>query len=870
MRISLTIQHMAWKLLAVVSTAVLVTLPAHSDSVIYGSSSADKTLVQINLTAMSASTADVLSVATRAIDVDTVDNKVYFFEWGVDSDEIGYWDQPIGLETQVRQFPASPQKLITSMALSPAGDIYVVDDQQDIFRIEKDDGSAQLIANFSGTLATAQDIAFSPTATLYMVAEDDIYTINVSTIVASPLFSNVIVSDPNVELSGVSYCDGMLYISDTNTNTGSSSLYSVDPVDGTTTYLMDLGVQIDDLSACIDLDLDPNNAPEAYDDNYSVNEDMLLSVPVAGVLANDNDLDGDALTAQLVTDAAMGDLTLNDDGSFTYQPDQDFSGVDSFTYQVNDGRDLSVIATVSLTVDAVNDAPVAQSQSVNVFENSSVAITLSGSDIEQSPLSYAVIDAPLSGDLIGVAPNLTYLPDTDFVGNDSFTFTVNDGELESSAVTVSIVVTEFNNAPDASADNYATVEDNLLVVDAATGVLFNDSDLDGDSLTAVLVTQPSHGVLTLNVDGSFSYQPESNYAGVDSFSYTANDAALASAETIVSINVVADNDAPLGTVDSYELAINGALDIAAPGVLANDSDIENDVLTAELLSDAAGDLVLNQDGSFTYTPLVDFVGNDSFSYRSFDGNDYSAETTVTLTIDAGEDVIIYGSNRLGDMIEINITANSYQYVAPLALGTQAMEQDFSTEDALVYYFELGFDADQFMSWNPQTGENFEIVQYGTSPGKYGKRMAIAPDGVMYVMDSDDALYILDKSNGDASFLGVVDDIQKGDLGGTGDFAFAPDGTLYLMTYQHLYILDLATLETTEIASDMFADEAIEGIEMVWTGVAYCDGMIYASHAEVETEISALYAVNPTTGATTRLYEFDTYLNDLSSCSAITE
>src|SRR5213075_1113262 len=119
----------------------------------------------------------------------------------------------------------------------------------------------------------------------------------------------------------------------------------------------------------------------------------------------------------------------------------------------------------------------------------------------------------------------TYFPATNYVGSDSFTYQANDGALNSGIDTVSITVTGVNDPPVAVNDSYTTPEDTQLTVIAA-GVLANDSDVDGDPLSSILVSQPTHGVLTLNTNGGFSYLPATNYLGSDSFTYQANDGAL--------------------------------------------------------------------------------------------------------------------------------------------------------------------------------------------------------------------------------------------------------------------------------------------------------------------------------------------------------
>jgi VCBS repeat-containing protein len=173
---------------------------------------------------------------------------------------------------------------------------------------------------------------------------------------------------------------------------------------------------------------------------------------------------------------------------------------------------------------------------------------------------------------------------------------------------------------------------------AAPGVLGNDSDPDGNPLTAVLGSGPSHGTLTLNANGSFTYTPAANYNGSDSFTYRASDGTLTSNLATVTLAITAVNDAPTAADDAYSTAEDTARTVAAPGVLGNDSDPDGDTLSAVLGSGPShGSLALSANGGFTYTPAANFNGSDSFTYRASDATLTSGLATVTLTVTAVND-----------------------------------------------------------------------------------------------------------------------------------------------------------------------------------------------------------------------------------------
>jgi VCBS repeat-containing protein len=186
--------------------------------------------------------------------------------------------------------------------------------------------------------------------------------------------------------------------------------------------------------------------------------------------------------------------------------------------------------------------------------------------------------------------------------DDTFSYTASDGASTDTA-TVTITVSGVNDAPTAVADNYETPEDTALVI-AAPGVLVNDDDVDGDALTAVLDTDVSDGTLTLNADGSFTYTPDMDFDGVDSFTYHANDGTADSPTVTATITVGPVNDGPNAVADSFMTDEDTVLMEPADGVLMNDTDPEGDPLTVTSFDDTGteGTVTVNADGSFTYDP----------------------------------------------------------------------------------------------------------------------------------------------------------------------------------------------------------------------------------------------------------------------------
>ena len=191
-------------------------------------------------------------------------------------------------------------------------------------------------------------------------------------------------------------------------------------------------------------------------------------------------------------------------------------------------------------------------------------------------------------------------------------------------------------APTSLAESYAAKAGAALSVGASQGVLANDTDNNGLTMTAALATNggPAHGALMLNANGSFTYTPNAGFAGTDSFTYVAKDGSSSSSPTTVTLNVAAT--APTLKVDAYAVHAGAALaQTAGQGVLANDSDNNGLALSAALAPNggpAHGTVTLNADGSFTYTPTLGFAGTDSFTYIAGDGLSSGSATTVTLNV----------------------------------------------------------------------------------------------------------------------------------------------------------------------------------------------------------------------------------------------
>src|SRR5665213_3269703 len=430
------------------------------------------------------------------------------------------------------------------------------------------------------------------------------------------------------------------------------------------------------------LTLVTNGPPVANSDNYSTLEDVPLIVPpTAGILTNDTDFNGLALTALLVTNVSQGSLSLGTNGGFTYTPNTNFNGSDSFTYRASDGypvvleqnnsggnkKQLSdgdtgaqsflhgtagganyMISKIVLYLSrdnhygngnlnfsvgtGVNSGAIAGSPVT--ISQASITNTSQGISFQTNVIVYGTPLGPFAAgttyylNLDNETGKNVYVeyPNTNSYANGTFYFNGSDQTKDmrfqiyetvlSNPATVTINITPVNDPPVANNDTYTTLEDVRLTI-AAPGILANDTDVEGDVLTAQLVGNVTHGTLALNANGGFTYLSATNYNGSDSFTYRANDGTTNGNLATVTINITPVNDPPVANNDTYTTLEDVQLTIPVAGVLANDTDVEGDAMTARLLNNVTnGTLNLNTNGSFTYNPNTNYNGTDSFTYRA--------------------------------------------------------------------------------------------------------------------------------------------------------------------------------------------------------------------------------------------------------------
>ena len=349
--------------------------------------------------------------------------------------------------------------------------------------------------------------------------------------------------------------------------------------------------------------------PKAKDDFYSTDENSTLTEPAPGVLGND---EGVSLSAIFHSNPSNGSLTLNIDGSFSYAPNPNFNGIDSFTYRANDGNAQSNVATVTITVNSVNDKPTANF----TFTTSDLTanFTSTSTDTDGTITAYAW---NFGDGTTSTAQNPTHTYAT--AGTRSVQLTVTDNDGDTDSISKNVSVTAPNQPPTAVNDSYITAEDSTLNV-AAPGVLGNDTDPEAQPLTATLQTAPRNGTLTLNRNGSFIYKPNVDFNGSDSATYVANDGTLDSNVATVTFTVTAVSDPPVVS-DIPDQTIDEGQTFATIPLDNYVDDVDN--LDSEITWTYAGntDLTVSIDTIRVATitiPTPDLIGAETITFTATD------------------------------------------------------------------------------------------------------------------------------------------------------------------------------------------------------------------------------------------------------------
>ena len=396
------------------------------------------------------------------------------------------------------------------------------------------------------------------------------------------------------------------------------------------TYTLSDGVDFS--TGLVLVDVTPvNDRPVAVGDNLEVDEGDALLIDASILLENDVDPDGDSLTMTETGKGRNGVVVLKD-GMISYTHDGSETIKDSFTYTISDGEEQDT-GTVTITVQQVNDPPVARDDAVEIDEGGMLSLQASAflandHDVEEDGLIIAEVGDVINGTVSLDGTTIIYTHDGSETGMGGFSYTVSDGtDVDEAAVSIS--VRPVNDLPEAVADVARMDEGTTLSLEAAS-LLANDTDAEEDTLRLISVGEAVNGMVFLD-GATIVYTHDGSETVMGSFSYTISDGHGSSTGEVL-LNVKPVNDTPVAVDDSLEVDEGGTLSLEASMLLENDSDVDGDVLTLMAVGRAEYGSVLLDGTTVTYTHDGSETTADSFSYTVSDSvEEVAAEVEIEVT-----------------------------------------------------------------------------------------------------------------------------------------------------------------------------------------------------------------------------------------------
>ncbi|WP_432241550.1 cadherin-like domain-containing protein [Herbaspirillum robiniae] len=425
-----------------------------------------------------------------------------------------------------------------------------------------------------------------------------------------------------------------------------------------------------------------NDAPLVRDDTAAGDEDNVLMFHAADLLANDLDVDsavdGDVMRITRVGQAQHGQVFLDSDGTIRFVPDQDYNGPAQFTYwvadrdnaelAVNGGVGYEIPGTMHLTVIPVNDLPVVTGEQIDSDED----IVL---DIPQSFLlaNDTDVDIATNGQVLSITAvsnaqhgtvqlladgTIRFIPELNYFGPASFSYTVDDGNGGQVIGTTVVNLAPVNDAPNVVGETLTFDEDNIQTIDQAL-LLANDSDVDNPhtDLKIIAVDNASHGVVTLNQDGSIRFVPDADYFGAASFTYTVSDGVGGFTVGTATLDILPVNDAPRLQGETATTDEDQVIHFSVDGLLANDYDVDNDHSELRLTSvgNASHGTVRLENGEIIFTPDLNYFGPASFTYVVDDGVGGQSEARVDINFNSVNDIPVVNDEMFNGKRNVTYT-----------------------------------------------------------------------------------------------------------------------------------------------------------------------------------------------------------------------
>lgn len=356
------------------------------------------------------------------------------------------------------------------------------------------------------------------------------------------------------------------------------------------------------------------------------------------------DIDSGSLTYALAGQAAHGTAAIAADGSWTYDPDPNYNGTDSFTYKANDGIDDSAPATMSITITAVNDPPVATNGAITVVEDTPTNVTSQilglASDVDGDTLTVSAVGTATGGQVELAAGTVTFTPTANLCGAaaGSFGYTVDDGNGGTDSATATVNITCVNDPPVAAADTVTVLENKAATL---TTLLQNDTDIDGDTLFVSAVSASTGGTAAVNATTHVvTFTPAANVCGAAAggFTYIASDGHGGTSSAHVTVNITCDNS-PVARADTVTVVEDTLTPLTT--LTSNDTDVDGDPLFVSAVSGSTGGTaaVNATTHAVTFAPAANLCGTAAggFNYTVSDGRGGTSSAHVTVNISCVND-----------------------------------------------------------------------------------------------------------------------------------------------------------------------------------------------------------------------------------------
>ena len=492
------------------------------------------------------------------------------------------------------------------------------------------------IAAFDYTVTDGIDSETAPVSVVVnavndpLIANNDTVTTNEDTsiiISASELFDNDVNNDIEKSLS-VSNVNKLANGTATINSQGNIEFTPNANFNGIASFDYTVTDGTDSSTTSVSVIVNPINDPLIVnDDTATTDEDVSITILASDLF--DNDINPDLKDSRIsnVSNTVNGTANINAQGNIEFTPDANFNGVATFDYTVTDGID-SETASVEVTVNAVNDVPVANSDTFTTDEDTPVTILATellsnDTDVEtQESLNITEVKNAVNGTVsLNEFGNIEFTPDANFNGTASFDYTITDG-TDSSTASVSVIVNPINDPLIANNDTATTDEDTPIVILASE--LF-DNDVNNDiekSLSISSVDNSTNGTVAINSQGDVEFTPDLNFNGTASFDYTVTEGTdIETASVSVTVNAV--NDVPVANSDTFTTDEDTPVTILATELLSNDTDVETqESLNITEVNNAVGGTVsLNEFGNIEFIPDLNFNGTASFDYTLTDNTD---------------------------------------------------------------------------------------------------------------------------------------------------------------------------------------------------------------------------------------------------------